>query len=122
MFRYLTVILLFIAFSAQTFSLGWLVLDYSANKASYQRNCENKAKPIMQCHGKCQFYKKIKSEQQQEQQYPETKSTNIVDLACSRTELNAPAMSDCEAPFLNYPLYVISFPIPAAFDIFHPPA
>jgi hypothetical protein len=122
MFRQLTVILLLIGFAAQSFNLGWLVLDYSANKLAYQRDCENKAKPMMLCHGKCQMYKKLKSEHQKEEQFPESKGGNKIDVLCSRSEVAVPVLSTPGALSLNFPLYVQSFPVAATFDIFHPPA
>jgi hypothetical protein len=122
MFRYLTVILLFVAFSAQTFSLGWLVLDYSANKTSYQSHCENKTKPMMLCHGKCKMYKKLQSEQQKEQQFPESKGGNKIDFLCSKSRLTIPAYSLGDVVIADFPLYIVSMPTPATFDIFHPPA
>ena len=122
MIRQLTVIILLIGFAAQTFNLGWLVLDYSANKSSYQRQCENKAKPMMLCHGKCQLYKKLKSEQQKEDQSPESKGANNIDVLCSKSEVSVPECSLAEYASLNIPLYVQSFSVPATIDIFHPPA
>jgi hypothetical protein len=122
MFRQLTVILLLIGFAAQSFNLGWLVLDYSANKSSYQQHCENKAKPMMLCHGKCQMYKKLKSEHQKEEQFPETRGGSKIDVLCSRPEVAIPDLFAVEVPGLNCPLYVQSFPVAATIDIFHPPA
>ena len=122
MIRQLTVIVLLIGFAAQTFNLGWLVLDYSANKSSYQRHCENKAKPMMLCHGKCQLYKKLKSEQQKEEQSPESKGGNNIDVLCSKSEVSVPDFLPVETVSVSFPLYVQSFPVPAPIDIFHPPA
>ena len=122
MFRQLTVILLLIGFAAQSFNLGWLVLDYSTNKSSYQRNCENKAKPMMLCHGKCQMYKKLKAEHQKEKEFPESRGGNKIDVLCSRPEIAVPDLITAEVPGLSFPVYVQSFPVPATIDIFHPPA
>jgi hypothetical protein len=122
MFRQLTVIVLLIGFAAQSFNLGWLVLDYSANKSSYQRNCENKAKPMMLCHGKCQMYKKLKSEHQKEEQFPDSRGGIKIDVLCSRSEVVVPVLITTEIPGLNFPRYTQAFPVPAMIDIFHPPA
>ena len=122
MFRQLTVILLLIGFSAQSFNLGWLVLDYSANKSSYQRHCENKSKPMMLCHGKCQMYKKLKSEHQKEEQFPESKGGNKINVVCSMPDVQIPLLSPADAVRVNFPLYDQSFPVPATIDIFQPPA
>jgi len=58
MFKQLTAILLLLAFSAQTFSSPFILLDYYVNTAAYARKCVNKAKPKLQCNGKCQVMKK----------------------------------------------------------------
>ena len=122
MFRLLTVIFLVTGFSAQTFNLGWLVLDYSANKASYQRNCKNKQVPESQCHGKCQFFKKVKTEQEKEQQFPESKGAYKVDFTCCKSEFAVPQFAGTGDILIKHSIYLFSFPPPAAFDIFHPPA
>jgi hypothetical protein len=33
------------------------------NIDTYQKNCENKAKPMLHCNGKCQMFKKIKKQE-----------------------------------------------------------
>jgi hypothetical protein len=71
MFRQFAVIFLLIAFSGQVFNRTVIVLDYYTNTASFARNCENKAQPIMHCKGKCQMMKKLKEEEKKEQQVPE---------------------------------------------------
>jgi hypothetical protein len=121
MFRYLPVILLLLAFSAQTFNLGWLVLSYSTNKTAYQRNCENRQVSGSHCKGKCQFYKKLKSEQEKEQQFPESRSGYKIDVAFYRSDLIVPRYVVTEIHSLKYSPYILSFPNPAAIDIFHPP-
>jgi hypothetical protein len=122
MYRQLAVILLIFSFAAQTFNLGWLVLDYSTNKASYQRNCENRQVQGSHCKGKCQFYKKLKTEQQKEQQFPESKTAYKMDVAFYRSELIAPRYAFTEMLSVKYTQYILSFPAASTFDIFHPPA
>lgn len=38
------------------------LVDYQINKGFYEEHCENKDKPEMQCHGKCQVKKEASSE------------------------------------------------------------
>jgi hypothetical protein len=40
------------------FSSQFIRLDYLLNRASFVKNCENKARPALHCNGKCQMMKK----------------------------------------------------------------
>ncbi len=68
MFKRITAILLLLAFSAQTFSSPFIMLDYYLNTAAFAKNCINKAKPKLHCKGKCQAMKKMREEEKKEQQ------------------------------------------------------
>jgi hypothetical protein len=47
----------------QVFSKWLLVAEYAVNKEFIAKNlCENKAKPKLKCHGKCQLMKKMAAE------------------------------------------------------------
>jgi hypothetical protein len=84
MFKQLAAFFLLIAFVCQTFSNGWVMVEYYANTAAFAKNCENKAKPAMHCNGKCQMMKKIKAAESKEQQMPERKMENKIELfSCS---------------------------------------
>ena len=50
----------------QSFAKGIIILDYGLNIQSYIQNCINKAKPQMQCNGKCGMYKKLEKEEKGE--------------------------------------------------------
>ena len=56
------------AFLVQTFSKAFTIAGYYANTASFAKNCENKAKPVMHCNGKCQMMKKLTREDNTEKQ------------------------------------------------------
>ena len=68
------------------------------------------------------MYKKLKSEHQKEEQFPESKGANKIDVLCSKSEIAVPNLSTVEVLSSNFPLYVQSFPVAATLDIFHPPA
>ena len=68
MFRSLTAILLLLAFAVQTFESAFLVLDYFTNTGSFAKNCENKQRPQLHCNGKCLLMKKLKEQENKEQQ------------------------------------------------------
>ena len=61
------ILLVFVTLSSG-FTKLFLYMGYELNK-NYITNtfCENKAKPIMQCQGKCYLTKKIKQAEQSEQ-------------------------------------------------------
>ena len=68
--------LIIVAFLAQTFSRQLIVAAYYSNSASFAKNCENKARPMMHCNGKCQLMKKLKQEEKKEQQNQERRGEN----------------------------------------------
>ena len=70
MFKKLTIIILFAAFAVQTFDKALIVFNYYSNTVSFAKNCENKAKPMMHCNGRCQMMKKLKQEENKEKQNP----------------------------------------------------
>lgn len=83
MFRYITVLFLLTAFAAQTFRQAVIVLNYSANTASFSRHCENKARPVMHCNGKCQLMKKMQDEEKSDRPVPERKLENKTEVVSS---------------------------------------
>jgi hypothetical protein len=48
---------------AQTFSRSIAMADYMVNLEAYKKACINKAKPKLQCNGKCQMLKKVKKQE-----------------------------------------------------------
>ena len=75
--------LLLLAFVVQTFSAPFIRLDYFFNRADYARNCVNKARPKMNCNGKCQVMKKILEEEKKEQKDLENKMNSKVEVLSS---------------------------------------
>jgi hypothetical protein len=61
--KYTLVILLLAALMAQTFSRSIAMADYMVNLEAYKKACINKAKPKLQCNGKCQMLKKVKKQE-----------------------------------------------------------
>ena len=84
MFKKLAAFFLLIAFVCQTFSNGWVMVEYYTNTAAFAKKCENKVKPALHCNGKCQMMKKIQADESKEQQMPERKMENKIELfSCS---------------------------------------
>jgi hypothetical protein len=61
--KYTLVILLLAALMAQTFSRSIAMADYMVNLEAYKKACINKAKPKLQCNGKCQMLNKVKKQE-----------------------------------------------------------
>ena len=76
MFKQLITAVFLLAFALQTFNKALVVFDYFANTTAYAKNCENKARPKMHCHGKCQMMKKLEKEEKKDEQNPDRKSEN----------------------------------------------
>lgn len=83
MIRPVGAIFFFLIFSAQTFNEVVVVLDYYLNTASFAKDCENKARPMLHCNGKCQMMKKLKEQEKKGQQMPERKNENKNQSALS---------------------------------------
>ena len=58
--------ILTLCFVLQTFSQAVYYFTYEVEKKEYVKRCENKARPLMHCNGKCQLMKKIQREQEKE--------------------------------------------------------
>jgi len=120
MFRKITATILLMAFISQTFASPFIMLDYFVNTAAYAKNCINKAKPKLQCKGKCQVMKKMQEEEQKEQQNSGRKADVKVQVLSSKSFFcNIQPISiiahQAESVERNYPLNDISY------SFFHPP-
>lgn len=120
--RYLFSILLLPAFIIQTFSKTFIVADYYAHKRIYEKCCVNKNDKKKNCHGKCQMMKKLKEEEQKEEQNPGSKTENKIDVLSTNTFfaiIIQPAPT--EIPVLTMLVYTTGKSIDRSLDIFHPP-
>lgn len=120
MFKQATAILLLVAFVAQTFSNGFVMLGYYTNPAAFAKNCVNKAKPKLHCNGKCQVMKKLQEEEKKDQQMPERKFEKKMEILASHSfSYNIESASIILPGLLsaseNTPLTNISY------SFFHPP-
>ena len=121
MFKQIAAIFLIIAFTAQAFSGGFVMLNYYSNTAAFVKNCENKAKPKMHCNGKCQMMKKLQQEEKQDQQNSERKSENKVDVLSSKSFFYSTATIFSAIVFKAVPVEN-DYPLTAiAYSFFHPP-
>jgi hypothetical protein len=120
-FKQSAAIFLIFAFVAQTFSGGFVMLNYYTNTAAFAKNCENKAKPKLHCNGKCQVMKKLQQEEQQDQQNSERKSVNKIEALSSSSFFYSSATAfflvSCRVVTIEkkIPLSTMSY------SFFHPP-
>jgi hypothetical protein len=122
MLRYLLVCTLLVAFAMQTFQRGLIVLDYYANTASFAKDCENKARPLLHCNGKCQMMKKLKQEERKDQQNPERKSENKNETWTSASYFTTLSLQLPEEKTHTYPVMTDASLADQSYSIFHPPA
>ena len=97
------------------------MVDYYMNTSAYAKNCENKARPILKCNGKCQMAKKIMEEQKKDEQAPERKFENKNQVIWFKSYFAS--LSFQNSTFNNiYNLYLVRPEPPVhVFAIFHPP-
>ncbi len=121
MTKQLSVILLLLAFMAQTFNKAIIVLDFYKNQSFIAAVlCINRDKPTMNCEGTCQLSKKLKEEKNKEKNNPERKLENkseiLPDLAFTATICKAfDSIHTIYPPFQSNPVTGV------AAAIFHPP-
>jgi len=120
--KQLVPIFLLIAFATQTFNQGVIVLSYYANPSSFAVKCENKARPMMHCNGKCQMMKELKQEEKRDGANGELKLSLKVDPPSSKSffpSLQVFALQ-CIQPTTQYSSVILSDGnLPG---IFHPPS
>jgi hypothetical protein len=95
--------------------------DYLVNRETYLKNCENKAKPMLHCNGKCQMLKKIKKQEGTNQTGMPVPKFNQEELVLSSKSF----FPSLEQPFLlnklAYSYYTGTNSSNYHGSIFHPP-
>jgi hypothetical protein len=106
----------------QTFQRGLIVLDYYTNTASFAKDCENKARPLLHCNGKCQMMKKLRQEEKKDQQNPERKSENKNETWTSVSYFTTLSLQLPEEETHAYPVMTEASLADQPHSIFHPPS
>lgn len=122
MIRYTTAILLIFAFAIQTFKGGFVIFDYYSNTAAFAKNCINKAKPKLHCNGKCQMMKKMQEEEKKDQQVPERKFENKIEVLSSRSFFTTVNPGASQIIALTYSTDYTGKEIKMPRSFFHPPS
>jgi hypothetical protein len=120
MLKQLTALVLIAAFVIQTFSGGFVMLDYYTNTTAFATNCVNNGRPTLHCNGKCQMMQKLQQEENTNKQNPGRSNENKTEVFCSSAHQYtfqpiAVLISPDYPPFNNRPTNKI------AFDFFQPP-
>ncbi len=91
-------------------------IDYYANVL-----CENKTKPQMHCHGKCQIMKEMKEQEKQQKSpvFPVKDKHQEIQFAQTEKQFSWNAFSDLTK--YNTAYIIHQFP-EVVFSIFHPPS
>src|SRR5690348_9741352 len=74
MLKKIIALVFLVAFTLQAFSRQVIIVDFYANKVFFEKKCENRSRPVMHCGGKCQLIKKLKQEENKDQQNPDRKT------------------------------------------------
>lgn len=122
MLKQLSACILILAIAAQTFNRLAIVVDYYTNTASYAKNCINKAKPMMHCNGHCQLMKKLNHEENKDQQNPERRAENKLEVLSSRSFFcNAAIPAFISVSTIKNNFSLVYTTTGCYLDIFHPP-
>jgi hypothetical protein len=114
---------LFAAILAQTFSKSFVMADYYTNTSKYAKNCVNKAKPKMNCNGKCQMMKKLEQEEKKDQENPERKAENKNEILLSSKSFYATVDNTYKIAIVKqrFPQIENIYSYNCTNSIFHPP-
>lgn len=120
--RYSIVILLFTALIAQSFSRSLVLADYMVNVETYKKSCENKAKPMLHCNGKCQMLKKMKKQEGDSGSNATAPKFNEVELVLSSKSFFPSIEFVVSDKLKSFYSYNSAFSSNYIGTVFHPPA
>lgn len=121
MFRQIAAISFILIFAANVFNRAVIVLDYYANTTAFARNCENKARPMLHCNGKCQMMKKLQEEEKKEQQNSERRDGSKTEIISSKSFFTSLAAAEANRSIIHSLQFPPSVSKGIASAIFHPP-
>jgi hypothetical protein len=116
----LSTFLLLLLMILQAGQINFILFEYKINKKAFAKNCINKAKPQLQCQGKCQMRKKIKEEQEQESHSFANQKTDFTFITpIVSSEIPSFKLSDTKTNWGNFTSNL--HPSLSLRSIFHPP-
>jgi hypothetical protein len=106
---------------AQTFSRSIAMADYMVNLEAYKKACINKAKPKLQCNGKCQMLKKVKKQEGESEASAPVLKLNQLEVVLSSKSF-FPILTFIATNYTSsYYTYTDEFSSNYLGTIFHPP-
>jgi hypothetical protein len=120
--KYSLVILLLAALMAQTFSRSIAMADYMVNLEAYKKACINKAKPKLQCNGKCQMLKKVKKQEGDSEASAPVLKLNHLELVLSSKSFFPSISVVSTNNSSSYFTYTDDYSSDYLGAIFHPPS
>jgi hypothetical protein len=108
---------------AQTFSRSIAMADYMVNLEAYKKACINKAKPKLQCNGKCQMDKKINKQENSSNAETQAPKFNLTEpVLSSKSFFPTYLVANCYLS-QNFKIHFkIDYKSNYCSSIFHPPS
>lgn len=118
-FKRISAFLLFLVLLVNVLAHFVIVADYYAFTSSFEKKCVNKAKPQLQCHGKCQMNDLLKKAEKQK----ETNSKENIDFQDLYADPGFSLQITSPLVYIeSIPLRLkIGFSKDRSISIFHPP-
>jgi hypothetical protein len=108
---------------AQTFSRSIAMADYMVNLETYKKACINKAKPKLQCNGKCQMLKKVKKQEGDSEASAPVLKLNQLEVVLSSKSFFPTYLVATYYTSQNYKIHFkINYKSNYCSSIFHPPS
>jgi predicted small secreted protein len=121
-FKQIIALIMIAAFAMQTLSHYVIITHYNISTETYAKNCINKAKPEMRCNGKCQMMKKLQNEEKKDQQDPDRKGENKLNVLSSKSFFTTVSFYKNFFIKIEYPTLMPPKETKRSFEIFHPPS
>lgn len=112
---------LLLAFMAQTFTRGTMILGYYIDSSGYAINCVNKARPKLNCNGKCQLMLKIAAQEKKEKEDAAKNAEGKVQVLSSRSSYATVLQIQSNLLQRIYHNSTAASPVDQPTSFFHPP-
>lgn len=111
-----------LAMLSQSLAALWVTMGFYTNRKFIAKNqCENRFIPNSPCQGQCVLMKKLKEQQEKEQQQPDLKVKEIVLFSQVAESLNTAEHAGFECLVRYYPQPEPHYSFRMEHTIFHPP-
>lgn len=115
-------ILLVSAFMLQSASKLLLIVNYQVNKETITKLfCENKAKPILKCNGRCHLKKQLEKEEKKENA-PSNNIKNKIEIQLFSENKSFAFLNNMRNKDQHHFIYLFSLSDSHLSSVFHPPS